>query len=60
MTVSPRAKAESGLNLELAKQVRAKRWPSMNLLEVNNVCDGGLTLLKALHDTYFAAPSLAA
>ena len=45
--------SESQLNLELAKQVRAKRWPSLNLLEVNNVCDNGMSLLKAIQDTYF-------
>ena len=47
---------ESQLNLELAKQVRAKRWPSLNLLEVNNVCDGGPELLKAIRDTYYESP----
>eukprot|EP01046_Picozoa_sp_COSAG06_P117883 COSAG06_NODE_64993_length_258_cov_0.641509_1_plen_86_part_11 len=40
--------AESQLNSELAKQVRAGRWPQLNFLEVNNVCDGGPQLLQAI------------
>jgi hypothetical protein len=45
--------AESQLNSELAKQVRAGRWPQLNFLEVNNVCDGGPQLLQAIRDTYY-------
>ena len=48
-----RDEAESGLNAVLAQQVRAKRWAAMGLLEVNNVCDGGSDLQKALHEIYF-------
>jgi hypothetical protein len=50
-----RDESESGLNAILAAQVRAKRWPAVGLLEVNNVCDGGPDLLKALRETYFSA-----
>ena len=47
-----RDEEESGLNALLAQQVRARRWPAVGLLEVNNVCDGGADLLKALRETY--------
>eukprot|EP00933_Yihiella_yeosuensis_P032489 TRINITY_DN26088_c0_g1_i2.p1 TRINITY_DN26088_c0_g1~~TRINITY_DN26088_c0_g1_i2.p1 ORF type:complete len:223 (+),score=27.16 TRINITY_DN26088_c0_g1_i2:139-807(+) len=38
----------SQLNHQLISAVSAGHFPSINLLEVNNVCDGGLDLLKAL------------
>lgn len=45
---------ESQLNLELARQVRAGRWPVLGLIEINNVCDGGPELLDAIQHAYFA------
>ena len=38
----------SSLNAKLAAAVGAGRWGKINLLEVNNVCDGGPELLAAL------------
>ena len=44
-----RDERESGLNAALASLVRAGRWRGrLNLLEVNNVCDGGSQLLAAM------------
>jgi hypothetical protein len=35
-------------------QVRTRRWPHLNFLEVNNVCDGGGDLWNALQEVYYA------
>ena len=44
-----RDERESGLNAALASLVRAGRWRGrLNLLEVNNICDGGPQLLAAM------------
>lgn len=40
--------ARSGLNAKVADAVSAGRWRHINLLEVNNVCDGGPALFDAL------------
>lgn len=40
----------SRVNDRVADEIRAKRFPHINLLEVDNVCDGGLKILKALQD----------
>jgi len=40
--------ARSAWNADLAVDVAAGRWSAINLLEVNNVCDGGPQLLDAL------------
>jgi hypothetical protein len=47
---------ESQLNVALAKEVLAGRWPQLGLIEVNNVCDGGPTLLNAIRQTYYGPP----
>lgn len=44
----------SQLNTLLAQQVRTRRWPHLNFLEVNNVCDGGGDLWNALQEVYYA------
>ena len=44
----------SRLNQLIRQQVLARRWPHMNLLEVNNVCDGGQELWSALKHVYYA------
>ena len=49
---------KSALNRLLAQQVRAKRWPHMNFLEVNNICDGGADLWAALKEVYYARPTI--
>jgi len=38
----------SSLNAKLAAAVSSGRWQQVNLLEVNDVCDGGPDLLAAL------------
>ena len=44
-----RDERESGLNAALASLVRAGQWRGrLNLLEVNNICDGGPQLLAAM------------
>jgi len=40
--------SRSGLNGLLTEAVAAGRFPSINMFEINNVCDGGLELLNAL------------
>ena len=40
--------------------MRAKRWGHMGLLEVNNVCDGGADLWRALKEVYYANASVVA
>ena len=52
--------ARSGLNALLARQVRARRWRHLNLLEVNNVCDGGPELWAAIQEVYYGAGDSAA
>jgi len=52
--------ARSQLNALLEQQVRARRWAHLNLLEINNVCDGGPALWKAIRDVYYAPPIEAA
>ena len=42
----------SALNQLLAQEVRAGRWAHLNLLEVNNVCDGGAELMAAIRGRY--------
>eukprot|EP00929_Paragymnodinium_shiwhaense_P104693 TRINITY_DN6931_c0_g2_i1.p1 TRINITY_DN6931_c0_g2~~TRINITY_DN6931_c0_g2_i1.p1 ORF type:complete len:346 (-),score=56.42 TRINITY_DN6931_c0_g2_i1:456-1493(-) len=52
---------KSGLNRAVASAIRSGRFPHINLLEVNNVCDGGPELLQALRARRrdFARPALA-
>merc|ERR1711862_720420 len=40
----------SELNFQVTTAVKSGRFPSINLLEVDNVCHGGPDLLKALRD----------
>jgi hypothetical protein len=42
--------AKSGLNSIVAGHVREGRWANVNLVEVNNVCDGGNDLKNALDE----------
>jgi len=42
--------ARSSLNMKIAEAVSQGRWKYINLLEVNNVCDGGLALANALSE----------
>lgn len=42
---------KSHLNSLVTSAVSAGRFPNINLMEVNNVCDGGLDLLTALRAT---------
>jgi hypothetical protein len=48
----------SGLNSKLAEAVAAGRWSHVNLLEVNNVCDGGPALFDALRSWWNATVAL--
>lgn len=48
----------SGVNKQLAAKIRQGAFKHMNLLEVDNVCDGGPALLQAMRD--HAASSSAA
>lgn len=40
------------LNAYLAQEIRGQAYPNMGLLEVDNVCDGGLEILQALQEVY--------
>lgn len=49
--------SKSGLNAQVTRAVAAGRWKDINLLEVNNVCDGGPELLAALRARPSPPPS---
>ena len=42
--------SRSGLNGAVAGALREGRWEEVGLLEVNNVCDGGVKLLEELRE----------
>eukprot|EP01031_Cornospumella_fuschlensis_P025438 gene25438-30717_t len=44
--------SKSGVNAYVAQQIRAKAYPNMGLLEVDNVCDGGSEILQAIREVY--------